>query len=673
MKPIKYLLLSLLFINSGFVFSMDNDDSDLGASDSDQQEQNYNQEEINRNNELIAAAENGNIDKVRQLILSGADVNATENNNDREKSALTMAAKNGFTKIVQLLIESGAALEQRYNFLQHDLNEENDETKIGSTPLMLASASNHNDVVELLINAGADINNHDERGFTSLHYAAENQCKKVIEILIKAGAGLNKQTNGYYDLSAGITPFMVSAQTGDIEMVKIFLNSGCDINDIYTNTEDGSNAFDGVVHNGHRPLLEFLFNQPNINVKDNLVSQEVLKHDKEINIIELLLSKGAELHYRNSEGKTPFIIASECGFTEAVEKLIKLGANIKDVTNKGETALHFAAERCNKPIIQLLIKYGADIHAKTNNTDINGSMTPLMNTIVKYYQPTQNFPTFHIQIGNQIIPMVPVQIIPEEDNALTETTKFLLDNGADINGKIKKGQFAGKTIYDLIKKNNNLVVQTLFKDRVGFLKQELYKAINENNFNNFKNCLLKIGSICIKDENGNNLLHYALKYNATQIAKIIYAIRPDLVSQVNDNGETPLSYMVRNPEILEFFKKSCNLPNDDSFEDFLKNCAKQNQNPLIEAARKRNKEFVKKILTYTKIDVNSQDYFKYTALGVASSWGDAEIVKMLLDAGANVNIQDIFRNTAMYWAKYHNLREVIDLLDNYSNKRRKLN
>ena len=81
-------------------------------------------------------------------------------------------------------------------------------------------------------------------------------------------------------------------------------------------------------------------------------------------IVELLINKGANINIKNNDGWTALILASWNNHKEIVELLIKNGAdvNAKDVCN--DTALMFASKEGHKEIVELLIKNGADVNAK---------------------------------------------------------------------------------------------------------------------------------------------------------------------------------------------------------------------------------------------------------------------------------------------------------------------
>ncbi|WP_353280796.1 ankyrin repeat domain-containing protein [Wolbachia endosymbiont (group B) of Cyclophora punctaria] len=90
---------------------------------------------------------------------------------------LKIAAKNGYTNIVNVLLEKGADVNERYHS--------------GNTVLHLAAENGHEKTVEFLLAKGANVNEKGYHDMTPLHFAACNGHEKTVEVLIKAGADVN--------------------------------------------------------------------------------------------------------------------------------------------------------------------------------------------------------------------------------------------------------------------------------------------------------------------------------------------------------------------------------------------------------------------------------------------------------------------------------------------------
>jgi ankyrin repeat protein len=127
---------------------------------------------------LAAAAYTGNIEIIELLLEKGADAGAIDATG---KSALAYAAGRGFTSIVRSLLQRKVDVNAR---LGNDL-----------TALMWAAGHSEEagsaDVVEtiaVLLDAGARVNDKDNRGRTALMIAAELGHTQAIEVLVRRGA-----------------------------------------------------------------------------------------------------------------------------------------------------------------------------------------------------------------------------------------------------------------------------------------------------------------------------------------------------------------------------------------------------------------------------------------------------------------------------------------------------
>ncbi len=123
-------------------------------------------------------------------------------------------------------------VEQLKGHLQKkDVNARNE---YGQTPLMIASGWNSNpEIVQLLIDNGANINGRDIGGSTPLMYASQHTSNpEVIQLLIDSGANINgRDKNGY-------TPLMyASAHNFNPEVIQLLINNGANIDAMRENRD----------------------------------------------------------------------------------------------------------------------------------------------------------------------------------------------------------------------------------------------------------------------------------------------------------------------------------------------------------------------------------------------------------------------------------------------------
>jgi len=125
--------------------------------------------ELNR--QLVFAAMIGNLTGVRDALSSGADVNARDIEGIDGVSALNWAARNGKNDVVNYLIDQGA-----------DINSRDSDNY---TVLRRAVIGGHVETAGLLIDRGADTEATDNNGFTPLMFAAFMKIRPIVEIFVE--------------------------------------------------------------------------------------------------------------------------------------------------------------------------------------------------------------------------------------------------------------------------------------------------------------------------------------------------------------------------------------------------------------------------------------------------------------------------------------------------------
>ena len=128
---------------------------------------------------------------------------------------LREAASKGDVEGVRALLRAGADCDDCAAGSRDDSDSDLD----GDTALMVASENGHRDVVELLVGAGADVNQVDEDGWTALMCASNNGHREVVEALVGAGADVNLAKKN------GETALMLASQSGRRDVVKVLVGA----------------------------------------------------------------------------------------------------------------------------------------------------------------------------------------------------------------------------------------------------------------------------------------------------------------------------------------------------------------------------------------------------------------------------------------------------------------
>jgi ankyrin repeat protein len=171
---------------------------------------------------LMAAAAGGDAQTVRLLLKHGADANAQPGIGPADfifggaRSPLMWAAYRGHTAILELLVDAGANV--------------NAEGNLG-TPLSQAAWANRTEAARWLLDHGANANQVSHMdGYTPLHWAASSEGRDdaLVKLLLKHGgdpnAGGGTQIDAFMDVPQ--TPLMLARRRGETSILKTLLGAG---------------------------------------------------------------------------------------------------------------------------------------------------------------------------------------------------------------------------------------------------------------------------------------------------------------------------------------------------------------------------------------------------------------------------------------------------------------
>ncbi len=145
---------------------------------------------------LMTAARTGDSDTVRVLLARGADPNARESR--RGQTALMWAAANNNAAAIHVLAEQGADLHARTDNPSFSPGRTfSSAPATGFTPLLFALRGGHRDAVQVLLDAGADVNDTVSDGQSALVVATANANWELAAYLLDRGADPNHAEAGW--------------------------------------------------------------------------------------------------------------------------------------------------------------------------------------------------------------------------------------------------------------------------------------------------------------------------------------------------------------------------------------------------------------------------------------------------------------------------------------------
>ncbi|CAH0395611.1 unnamed protein product [Bemisia tabaci] len=547
---------------------------------------------VNGSTPLHFAVENGHERVARTLLQSGADPNIS----DKQKghTPLHNAALLGHEGIAHVLLENGANAKAT--------------TFLGGTPLHFAAMKGHLKIAADLLAQNVDIHAKDTSECAPLHYAARQEHTRIVKILIKHGADVNVEG------PQGLTSLHLAAKAGHESVMNVLISQKIGINkqDSYGNTALFYAASSG-----------------------------------KCNVIEVLLKNKAAVNIANYNGETPVQAALESGCEDCVRILIAksdlndsspelfliqaIAGNKSHILRyclennfqkhssilKNGLALCLAVGTKNKESIELLIKHGADVNAIL---DTNTPILPVVQNLMSKFGVDVN------TILGGSMPLISAVRINQID-----IVKLLLDLGADVNAQ--KGEPLHRAVLlgrkDIIKVLLDRGARTYFKYEKN--KTLLHVAAEKGDENTVKMLINKKAPIKVVTDDNLTPLFSASRNGHEDVVKLLIAKQADV--NFASNYGTPLDAALESGhfKVVEILlEHGAEFGSEDN----------RNKTPFEIAIKCGNFERAKTLLQQNDIEINVENSDGETLLHTASEEGNVEVVKFLVDNGADVNARN---------------------------------
>ncbi|CAG9773806.1 unnamed protein product [Ceutorhynchus assimilis] len=300
--------------------------------------------------------------------------------------------------------------------------------------------------------------------------------------------------------------------------------------------------------------------------------------ENQLDFLEFLLTLDYEIDFQDDFGKTALHYAAEIGLQDILMLLINAQANVNILDNDKNTALHLACDRGHDNCVKALIYSSPFVEINLQNT--SGETPLFLATRWGYF----------------------------------DIIKILLENGASVCIKNNRDL----SIYKL---SPNLYITKLFKQ---FGKQKSNNIIKEViNSTKTQDIILNISEAC------SNKLLTGLQQQGLTLgtpAKSPNELKKlDLLFKAIINNDLPLScfYLGYNSNTLDYDNTKCH--------------------PLCTCNKCSNNEddsVLASNITLDKFNVNMCNIEGFTPLHLAAKYGRTEILRILLDSGAPLNVCD---------------------------------
>ena len=166
----------------------------------------------------------------------------------------------------------------------------------------------------------------------------------------------------------GLTPFIGYAIDAGYIDIRDYLSTSGDVN---SKDLEGLTLLHKAAQNNSKDIVELLISKgADVNARDN-ASTTPLDRSSNMDVASLLIARGARFSNqehiaKDDQGHTLLHRAVQNKSKKLAELLIAQGANVNAKNNQGDTPLHLAVPSNNKELAELLIAKRVDVNARDN-------------------------------------------------------------------------------------------------------------------------------------------------------------------------------------------------------------------------------------------------------------------------------------------------------------------
>ncbi|KAK1256983.1 hypothetical protein QJS04_geneDACA024236 [Acorus gramineus] len=255
------------------------------------------------------------------------------------RSLRTFSERHSGIYVIRYLLENGVGVDDR------------EEDHLPSA-LESASGCGCIEIVQVLLEHGADVNAFGTDAATALTQASYNGHHDVLQLLLKRGARVSAMNWGPNN------PLVHASKMGFTEVVRLLIEGDPDAGKHLVESLTAASFY------GHARIVELLLEQgADVNARD-LAQQTALEQASRVGhceVMRLLLNPKANVNTCTKDGQSALYYATSGGHHEATKLLLEHGVDINAKSPFKETALTVASGNGNMKLVRLLVSHGAAV------------------------------------------------------------------------------------------------------------------------------------------------------------------------------------------------------------------------------------------------------------------------------------------------------------------------